>query len=54
LERFGAFHQLNDKPEIDAIISTVHTRLDEASFRSAWAEGRQLTLEQAVAQALDE
>jgi non-specific serine/threonine protein kinase len=54
LERFGAFHQLNDKPEIDAIITAVHARLDEASFRAAWAEGRELTLEQAVAQALDE
>lgn len=54
LERFGAFHQLNDKPEIDAIIAAVHARLDDAAFRAAWTEGRELTLEQAVAQALDE
>jgi tetratricopeptide (TPR) repeat protein len=54
LERLGAFHQLNDKPEIDAIITTVHARLDDAAFRAAWAEGRELTLEQAVAQALNE
>jgi predicted ATPase/DNA-binding CsgD family transcriptional regulator len=54
LERFGAFHQLNDKSEIDAIITAVHARLDDAAFRAAWAEGRELTLEQAVAQALDE
>ena len=54
LERFGAFHQLNDKPEIDAIITAVHARLDDAAFLAAWTEGRELTLEQAVAQALDE
>jgi non-specific serine/threonine protein kinase len=54
LERCGAFHQLNDKPEIDAIITTVDAHLDDAAFRVAWAEGRELTLEQAVAQALDE
>ena len=54
LERFGAFHQLNDRPEIDAIITAVHDRLGNAAFQVAWAEGRELTLEQAVAQALDE
>ena len=54
LERFGAFHQLNDKPEIDTIITAVHARLDDAAFRAAWAEGRELTLEPAVAEALDE
>jgi predicted ATPase/class 3 adenylate cyclase len=54
LERLGAFHQLNDKPEIDAIITAVHAGLDDAAFREAWAEGRELTLEQAIAQALDE
>jgi tetratricopeptide (TPR) repeat protein len=54
LERFGAFHQLNDKPEIDAIITAVHACLDDAAFRAAWAQGRELTLEQAMAQALDE
>ncbi len=54
LERFGAFHQLNDKSEIDAIITSVHVRLDNAAFQVAWAEGRELNLEQAVAHALDE
>ena len=54
LERFGAFHQLNDRPEIDAIITAVHARLDDAAFRTSWAEGRELTLEQAVVQALGE
>ena len=36
------------------IITTVHAQLDEATFQAAWAKGRELTLEQAVALALDE
>jgi predicted ATPase/DNA-binding CsgD family transcriptional regulator len=54
LERFGAFHQLNDKPEIDHIIAAVRAQLNQATFQDAWAEGRALSLEQVVAQALDE
>jgi predicted ATPase/DNA-binding CsgD family transcriptional regulator len=54
LERLGAFHQPNDKREIDGMIATVRAQLDEATFQAAWAQGRELTLEQAVAQALDE
>lgn len=44
----------NDRSEIDAIISFVRTQLDEMTFQAMWAEGRELTLEQAVALALDE
>lgn len=54
LESMGAFHQLNDKLEVDAMIAAVRARVDEATFQAALAEGRALTLEQAVAQALDE
>ncbi len=54
LERLGALHQPNDKREIDDIIAAVRAQLDEATFQAAWAEGRELRLEQAVAQALDE
>ncbi len=54
LERMGAFHQLNDRPEVDAMISAVRAQLDELTFQAAQAEGRALTLEQAVAQALHE
>jgi hypothetical protein len=52
LERLGAFHQLNDKPEIDAIITDVQNRLGNTAFQMALAEGRDLTFEQAVAWAL--
>jgi tetratricopeptide (TPR) repeat protein len=53
LERLGAFHQLNDQQEIDSMIAAVRAQLGEAVFQSTWAEGRDLTLEQAVVQALD-
>jgi hypothetical protein len=36
----------------DRIIAAVRTQLDEASFQAAWAEGRAMTLEQAVGEAL--
>jgi hypothetical protein len=54
LERLGAFHQPNDKREIDDIITDVHAKLNEANFQAAWAERLELRLEQVVAQALDE
>jgi hypothetical protein len=56
LERLGAFHQPTDLAEMDRIISTVRARWggDTDAFRAAWAEGRRMTLEQAVAYALGE
>jgi len=54
LERMGAFHQPADKLEVDRNIARVRAQLDEATFAAAWAEGRAMTLEQAVAYALDE
>ncbi len=32
----------------------VRAQLDDATFQATWAQGRELTLEQAVAQARDE
>jgi predicted ATPase/DNA-binding CsgD family transcriptional regulator len=54
LERLGAFHQPNDRREIDDIIATIRTQLDEATFHATWTEGRAMTLEQAISQAIDE
>jgi predicted ATPase/DNA-binding CsgD family transcriptional regulator len=54
LEKLGAFLLSADKPEYDRNIAAVRAQLDEATFESAWAEGRQMTLEQAVAEALGE
>ncbi|MCI0352087.1 MAG: tetratricopeptide repeat protein, partial [Acidobacteriales bacterium] len=54
LERMGAFHQPSDQPEIDRIVAEVRAQFDDATFQAAWAEGRGMTLEQAVANALQE
>ena len=48
LETLGAAYQPNDKWEIDGMIAAVRAQLDEATFQTAWAEGRKLTLEQAI------
>lgn len=53
MERLGAVDVPSDKREIDDIITAVRAQLDEATFQAAWAQGHELTLEQAVAQALD-
>lgn len=54
LERMGAFLQPTDKPEHDRNVATIRAQLDTAAFEAAWAEGRKMTLEQAVTDALDE
>jgi predicted ATPase len=54
LERMGAFYQPADKLEVDRNIAAVRAQLDGATFALAWAEGRAMTLEQAVSYALDE
>jgi predicted ATPase/DNA-binding CsgD family transcriptional regulator len=54
LERLGTFHQPADKPEYDRIVAEVRAQLDYTSFQKAWAEGRVMTLEQAVAEVLEE
>jgi tetratricopeptide (TPR) repeat protein len=47
------FH-MSDQHEIAKYRADVHSKLDEASFETAYAEGQAMTLEQAVAYALDE
>jgi predicted ATPase/DNA-binding CsgD family transcriptional regulator len=49
LERLGAFILPADKQEFDRIRAEVRTLLGTAAFEVALAEGRQMTLEQAVA-----
>jgi hypothetical protein len=51
--RIGAFIEPMDVPEFERINHQLRTLLDEASFQTAWAEGRKMTLEQAVAEALN-
>lgn len=51
LQRSGALIDPNDQPEHDRNIAFVRAQLGEESFGSAWAEGRKMTLDQAVAHA---
>lgn len=52
LERLGTFILPADKQEFDRIRAEVKTQLGEKAFESALAEGRRMTLEQAVEYAL--
>jgi len=42
-----------DQVEFDRTLAMVRAQLDEAAFNAAWAEGRKMTLEQAVEYALE-
>ena len=42
-----------DKDDVECAINIVREKLDARQFDTAWAEGRALTLEQAVALALE-
>ena len=53
-ERMGALIQPNDRLENDRVVGGARSLLGEGAFQSAWAEGRGMTLEQAVALALEE
>jgi hypothetical protein len=43
-----------DQIEYDHIVAAIRAQLDEATFAAAWAEGRQMTLDEAIAEALAE
>jgi predicted ATPase len=43
-----------DRNEYERNFTTAHAQLDEATFAAAWAAGRNLSLEQAIAYALEE
>jgi hypothetical protein len=55
-QELGALHQPADQPEMDRITAAVRARCggDTDAFRTAWAEGSRMTLEQAAAYALGE
>lgn len=52
LESIGVMRFACDQREIDHYITTLHTRLDETTYNAAWAEGRAMSLEQAIDYAL--
>jgi predicted ATPase/DNA-binding CsgD family transcriptional regulator len=53
LETIGVGFQPADQFEIDRYVAAVRAQLDEAAFEAAWAAGRAMSLEEAVAFALD-
>ena len=44
----------DEQETYDRTVISARTQLDDEAFAAAWAEGRAMTLEQAVAYALDE
>ena len=52
LEKMGVGLQAADQPEVDRYVAAVRPQLDAAQFERAWAEGRAMSLEQAMACAL--
>jgi hypothetical protein len=53
-EAIGTPSSPTERAEADIDIAAVRAALGESQFATAWAEGRAMTLEQAVAYALDE
>jgi non-specific serine/threonine protein kinase len=54
MAEMGLDHQPSDLPEMVKFSADVKSQLDETAFDAAYAEGQVMTLEQAVAYALDE
>ncbi len=50
----GACIPLVDRADHDDIVATARAQIDEASFEAAWAAGRAMPLEQAIAYALED
>jgi non-specific serine/threonine protein kinase len=50
---FAATVELGDRPDYEQTLTTLRARLGPAGFAAAWLEGEALTLEQAVALALE-
>ena len=53
-DEVGAFSEPVIPSQRDRAIDTIRTHLDERDFAEAWSEGRAMTLEQAIAYALDD
>jgi predicted ATPase/serine/threonine protein kinase len=53
LEALGIVRHAGDRPTIDRHLAMVRELLDEATFDDAWAEGRAMSLDQAVSYAIE-
>lgn len=53
LAEIGIAYQLSDQPEVAKYTDEVRGELDKAAFEAAWAEGQAMTLDEAIAYALE-
>lgn len=53
LEAMGASIQAGDQHEVDLFKYTIREQLGETDFNKAWADGQAMTMEQAIAEALE-
>ena len=53
-ERSGIRLLAVDRAAYERDVATIRAQVDDATFAAAWAAGRAMTLEQAIAEALDE
>jgi predicted ATPase/DNA-binding CsgD family transcriptional regulator len=53
LKTMGLRQQPSDQPEIDRYEAAIRKQLDDDAFRSAWEKGQAMSLEQAIAFALE-
>jgi predicted ATPase len=54
LKAMGLRHQPQDQPEVDRFEAAVREQLSKEIFNSAWGKGQAMSLEQAIAYALEE
>ena len=54
MAEMGMYYQSGDQPEVDKYIANVRSQLDEATFKTAWAEGQAMTLRPTLVYALGE
>jgi hypothetical protein len=52
LDAIGATLDSTDQADYDRSVAMTRTQLDEATFAAAWEAGRAMTLEQAIAEAM--
>ena len=53
-ETIGIPLPAGERAHIERDVRAAHAQIDESTFTKAWAEGRTLALEQAIAAALDD
>jgi len=53
-QTLGGHIDVGDRPDYESNLASLRAQLDTVAFEAAWAEGKAMTLEQAIAYALEE